>query len=219
MTAGLKTLDRLRAPGDGHGACRVALAVPLDELDEPGALLVGDGQGGNAEDLAVLGEDQPTWPGRCRRAPSGDLEGLGHSRTRPAVTSAIQRKPSSFISCAQPSPVGGASAAVRSIGWYGAGIPATSVPQACDGPSEPGGGALVGEPLPSRVGWLARGQRHGGSRSGCRSMVDTDRSAAQLEPCPFATGGELDAPSVGCGFDDGETAPAGVFVAGLADNG
>ncbi len=85
---------------------------------EVGAAVGGDDDELAVEDGVAQGAERPNLgdPGR---------HVVAAPRPQPAPAGghlSDQRSPSSFISCAHPSRLGGASAALSSIGWYGAAI-------------------------------------------------------------------------------------------------
>ena len=72
------------------GAAWVASSVPLQPVDEGDVLALWDSQGPDLDELAVLGQDQASGPGRCGRMRDGNLQSvldlvlaLSHWRERP----------------------------------------------------------------------------------------------------------------------------------------
>jgi hypothetical protein len=62
---------------DGDGTGWVSPAVAVEQVDEAGQLVVGQGEGGYGDGFVAFGEDQAAGPGWGGLPPSGHLEGFG----------------------------------------------------------------------------------------------------------------------------------------------
>jgi hypothetical protein len=63
--------------GDGDGTGRVSAAIAVEQLDQGGALAVGQGQASDGHGIVIFGEDEATGPRWGGRPPSDHLEDLG----------------------------------------------------------------------------------------------------------------------------------------------